>query len=68
MTLGLAGNFNGNSMDDFVYQNGTMLGNDATDREIHFFGQSCKHVEHYEQSIDSLVPRLLPLFNTKRQG
>lgn len=39
---GLSGNFNDNSTDDFVYPNGTMLSDNATDRMIHDFGQSCK--------------------------
>lgn len=41
-TLGLLGNFNGNDTDDFIYPDGTVLSNDAQDREIHSFGQSCK--------------------------
>ena len=39
---GLLGNFNGNDIDDFVFRNGTLLRNDASDFEIHQFGQSCK--------------------------
>ena len=42
-TSGLLGNFNGDDTDDFVFRNGTRLGNDASDSEIHQFGQSCKH-------------------------
>lgn len=42
-TSGLLGNFNGDDTDDFVFRNGTRLRNDASDREIHQFGQSCKH-------------------------
>ena len=41
-TSGLLGNFNGDDTDDFVFRNGTRLRNDASDREIHQFGQSCK--------------------------
>ena len=39
---GLLGNFNGNDTDDFVFRNGTLLRNNASDFEIHQFGQSCK--------------------------
>ena len=39
---GLLGNFNGNSTDDFIYPNGTVLSSDATDRMIHEFGQTCE--------------------------
>jgi hypothetical protein len=41
-TQGLLGNFNGNATDDFIYPNGTMLNNDASDRMIHDFGLTCK--------------------------
>ena len=43
-TVGLLGNFNNNQTDDFVYLNGTLLSNNASDREIHGFGQSCECV------------------------
>ena len=39
---GLVGNFNGNDTDDFIYPNGTVLSDEASDREIHHFGQACK--------------------------
>ena len=39
---GLLGDFNGSDTDDFVFRNGTLLRNDASDFEIHQFGQSCK--------------------------
>ena len=42
LTQGLLGNFNGNATDDFIYRNGTLLDNDASDRMIHDFGQTCK--------------------------
>ena len=42
MTVGLLGNFNGDSSDDLVYPNNTVLIANATDRMIHDFGQSCK--------------------------
>ena len=42
LTQGLLGNFNGNATDDFIYPNGTMLDNDASDRMIHDFGLTCK--------------------------
>lgn len=42
LTQGLMGNFNGNNTDDFIYPNGTMLDNDASDRMIHDFGLTCK--------------------------
>ena len=42
LTQGLLGNFNGNATDDFIYPNGTLLDNDASDRMIHDFGQTCK--------------------------
>lgn len=41
-STGLLGNFDGNETNDFVYRDGTMISNDATDREIHNFGQSCE--------------------------
>lgn len=44
LTQGLLGNFNGNAADDFIYPNGTMLDNDASDRIIHDFGLTCKSV------------------------
>ena len=40
-TQGLLGNFNGNATDDFIYPNGTVLNNDASDRMIHDFGLTC---------------------------
>lgn len=43
-TEGLVGNFNGNITDDFIYPNGTVLSDGATDREIHTFGQACELV------------------------
>ena len=39
---GLLGNFDGNSTNEFVFRNGTMIPDNSTDREIHNFGQSCK--------------------------
>ena len=42
LTKGLMGNFNDDNTDDFVYFNGTMLSNNASDSMIHQFGQSCK--------------------------
>lgn len=42
LTQGLMGNFNGNSTDDFIFPNGTMLDNGASDSTIHEFGQSCE--------------------------
>ena len=39
---GLFGNFNGNISDDFVFRNGTILNDSASDAEIHVFCQSCK--------------------------
>lgn len=43
-TVGLLGNFNGNQTDDFVYFNGTVLSDGASDRDIHSFGRSCECV------------------------
>jgi len=40
---GLLGNFNGNVSDDFVFLNGTILNDSASDGEIHLFCQSCKY-------------------------
>ena len=40
--MGLLGNYNGNASDEFVFQNGTVLDDSASDREIHQFAQSCK--------------------------
>ena len=42
LTQGLLGNFNGNDTDDFIYSNGTLLDNDASDSMIHDFGQTCE--------------------------
>lgn len=41
-TMGLLGNYNGNTSDEFVFRNGTVLDDSASDREIHQFAQSCK--------------------------
>ncbi len=41
-TQGLMGNFNGNSTDDFIFPNGSMLDDGASDRMIHAFGQLCE--------------------------
>ena len=41
-TEGLLGNFNGDASDDFIFQDGTVLSDNAADSEIHNFGQSCK--------------------------
>ena len=41
-TQGLLGNFNSNATDDFIYSNGTVLNNDASDRMIHDFGLTCR--------------------------
>ena len=43
-TQGLLGNFNGNLTDDFMYPNGTLLSDGASDRDIHDFGQSCEYM------------------------
>lgn len=40
-TIGLLGNYNGNVSDEFVFRNGTVLDDLASDREIHQFSQSC---------------------------
>lgn len=41
-TQGLMGNFNGNSTDDFIFRNGSMLDDGVSDRIIHSFGQTCE--------------------------
>ena len=41
-TRGLLGNYNGDSSDEFVYPNETMLISNASDSMIHDFGQACK--------------------------
>ena len=38
---GLLGNFDGNASNDFIFPNGTMLPVNASDRELHYYGQSC---------------------------
>ena len=43
-TMGLLGNGNGNVSDEFIFRNGTVLDNFASDREIHQFCQSCKPI------------------------
>lgn len=40
---GLLGNFNGDSSDDLMYPNGTVLDVNSSDRFIHDLGQSCKY-------------------------
>ena len=42
VTSGLLGNFNGDSNDDFIYPAGNRLRSEATDREIHSYGQACQ--------------------------
>ena len=46
-TLGLMGNFNGNSTDDFIFPNGSMLDDGSSDRMIHMFGQACEYFTSY---------------------
>lgn len=41
-TRGLLGNYNGQNSDEFVYRDGRMLQDNASDSMIHDFGQSCK--------------------------
>ena len=60
-TLGLLGNFNGNAADDFIYPNGTMLDDDASDEMIHNFGQTCKCLSLY-------LDRMCYHFNPKGTG
>ena len=43
-TMGLLGNGNGNVSDEFVFRNGTILDDLASDRDIHQFCQSCKPI------------------------
>ena len=43
-SLGLLGTLNGNTSDDLIFRNGTLLPLDSTDREKHVFGQSCMHI------------------------
>ena len=42
LTKGLLGNFDGNPDNDFVFQNGDVLTQNASERYIFQFGQSCK--------------------------
>lgn len=46
-TQGLMGNFNGNNTDDFIFPNGSMLDDGATDRMIHSFGQACESISFH---------------------
>ena len=39
---GLLGNFDSNSTNEFVYKNGTRIPDSSSDRQIHYFGLSCK--------------------------
>ena len=41
-TQGLLGNFNSDATDDFIYPNGTVLNNNASDRMLHDFGLTCR--------------------------
>ena len=62
-TRGLMGNFNGIDTDDLVFFNGTMLSNDASDREIFEFGQSCKLL--FEKVVKlSILTSLLAILYT----
>ena len=38
---GLLGNMDGDNTNEFVFRNGTVLSDDASDRILHTFGQSC---------------------------
>jgi len=38
---GLLGTLNGDTSDDLVFRNGTVLSTDSTDAAKHMFGQSC---------------------------
>ena len=42
LTRGLLGNYNGQNSDEFVYPDGRMLRDNASDSMIHDFGQACK--------------------------
>ena len=42
ITTGLMGNYNGDSTDDLVFRNGTMLPRNVSDKIIHEMGQSCE--------------------------
>ena len=44
ITMGLLGNGNGNVSDEYIFRNGTVLGDSASDRDIHQFCQSCKPI------------------------
>lgn len=49
LTIGLAGTYNGNQDDDFTYDNGTILPEDATTSQIHNWGMSCKYAVSTQQ-------------------
>lgn len=40
-TSGLLGNFDGDTTNDYIYRNGTVLPFSTSDRVLHTFGQSC---------------------------
>lgn len=42
LTRGLLGNNDGNPDNDLVFQNGSVVGENETEREIFHFGQSCQ--------------------------
>jgi hypothetical protein len=42
LASGLLGNYNGDSSDDLMYANGTVIGTDSSSEAIHDFSQSCK--------------------------
>ena len=54
--LGLLGNYNGDSSDDLMYVNGTMIAIDSPYDMVHEFGQSCK--------LNILNKRFLVLWGT----
>lgn len=41
-TRGLLGNFDNDPENDFVYPNGTVLPGNISEREVFYYGQSCK--------------------------
>ena len=55
ITKGLLGNGNGNASDEFIFQNGTLLDDSASDAEIHQFSQSCKSVFTGQNATECII-------------
>ena len=53
-TEGLLGTLNGNTSDDLIFRNGTLLPTTSSDADKHIFGQSCKFKNWHSSAIKLL--------------